>query len=58
MLISGFSMIVIAVFVLMIFHPGFGFQNKFNELKYRPVRGAEAAKENISLMAEETAYAR
>ncbi|RFU36250.1 hypothetical protein B7463_g106, partial [Scytalidium lignicola] len=51
-------MIIIAVFVLIFFHPGFGFQNKFNDLKYHPVPGVEAGKEGVSLMAQETAYAR
>jgi hypothetical protein len=50
------SMITIAVFALIIFHPGFGFQNKFNNLEYESVSTIEqsgASKEGISLMTVE-----
>ncbi|KAH8773953.1 RTA1 like protein-domain-containing protein [Hyaloscypha finlandica] len=49
-------MITIAVFALIIFHPGFGFQNKFNNLEYESVSTIEqagASKEGISLMTVE-----
>jgi RTA1 like protein len=44
------SMISIAVFALIIFHPGVGFQNQFNTLKYELVAGAESSKEAVSLI--------
>ncbi|KAF8848302.1 RTA1-domain-containing protein [Acephala macrosclerotiorum] len=46
-------MITIAVFALIFFHPGFGFQNKFNDLEYEPVPSPGTSKEVISLMAVE-----
>ncbi|KAH8817127.1 RTA1 like protein-domain-containing protein [Xylogone sp. PMI_703] len=51
-------MITIAVFALILFHPGFGFQNKFNDLKYHPVPSEESGKEGVSLMGQDTTYAR
>jgi hypothetical protein len=50
-----FSMIVIAVYALIAFHPGFGFQNKFNEIKYQAMAGVEGGKEEISLNGSEHA---
>ena len=48
------SMITIAVFALIAFHPGFGFQNKFNDLEYESVPSSRgASKEVISLLAVE-----
>ncbi|KAE9368867.1 RTA1-domain-containing protein [Stipitochalara longipes BDJ] len=49
-------MIAIAVFALVVFHPGFGFQNKFNALEYEMVPAAGttgSSKEAVSLMAME-----
>jgi hypothetical protein len=48
-------MITIAVFALVVFHPGFGFQNKFNELESEEVSGTgmAASKEAISLVVVE-----
>jgi hypothetical protein len=46
-------MITIAVFALIAFHPGFGFQNKFNALEYESVPTSGASKEGISLIAVE-----
>ena len=49
-------MIVIAVFALVIFHPGVGFQNKFGEIKYAVTEVARG-KEDISLIGTgEAAY--
>jgi hypothetical protein len=48
-----YSMITIAVFALIAFHPGFGFQNKFNTLEYEPVPTSGASKEAVSLIAVE-----
>jgi hypothetical protein len=45
-------MITIAVFALIAFHPGFGFQDQFNKLHYEKVSGvpgADGSKEAISL---------
>ena len=54
-----YSMIAIAVYALIIFHPGFGFQNKFNEIKYEAVHGAESGKEEVFLNgAEDAPYLR
>jgi hypothetical protein len=49
------SMIVTAVYALIIFHPGVGFQNKFNEIKYQAVQEVEGGKEDISLNGTEDA---
>lgn len=43
------SMIAVAVSALLVFHPGFGFQNKFNEIKYRAVDNVEGGKEDMPL---------
>jgi hypothetical protein len=46
-------MITIAVFALIAFHPGYGFQNQFNNLHYESVPGtspADGSKEGISLI--------
>jgi hypothetical protein len=45
-------MITIAVFVLIVFHPGFGFQDQFSKLQYEKVSTgpvADGSKEAISL---------
>jgi hypothetical protein len=47
-------MVAVAVWALIIFHPGFGFQNKFNEIKYRAVAGVEGGRETISLTGGES----
>lgn len=46
-------MITVAVFGLIFFHPSFGFQKKFNDLKYEPVSSSGTSKEVISLLAVE-----
>ncbi|PMD38713.1 RTA1-domain-containing protein [Hyaloscypha variabilis F] len=46
-------MITVAVFALVLFHPGFGFQNKFNDLEYEDVSATGTtgtSKEAVSLM--------
>ena len=47
------SMITIAVFALLAFHPGFGFQNRFNDLEFESVPTSAASKEVVSLIAAE-----
>lgn len=44
-------MIVIAVSVLLAFHPGFGFQNKFNSLECESELTSRPTKEGVSLIA-------
>ena len=51
----GYSMIVVAVYALIVFHPGVGFQNKFNDIKYQTVHGVESGKDEISLTGAEDA---
>jgi hypothetical protein len=46
-------MITIAVFALIAFHPGFGFQNKFNTMNYQAKQGADGGKEMVSLTVTE-----
>jgi hypothetical protein len=46
-------MITVAVFALIVFHPGFGFRKKFNNLEYEPVSASGTSKEAISLVAVE-----
>jgi hypothetical protein len=48
---SCHSMITIAVFVLIAFHPGFGFQNQFNALHYESANAEGTSKEAFSLIA-------
>jgi hypothetical protein len=52
----GISMITIAVFSLVVFHPGFGFQGNFNTLEYEDISktgSTGTSKEAISLMVME-----
>jgi hypothetical protein len=49
-------MITIAVFSLVVFHPGFGFQGQFNNVEYEDMSKTESAgtsKEAVSLMVME-----
>jgi hypothetical protein len=46
-------MIAVAVFALIVFHPGFGFQTNFNNLEYEPVSTTGTSKDAISLIAVE-----
>jgi hypothetical protein len=46
-------MITVAVFALIVFYPGFGFQKKFNNLEEEPVSASETSKEAVSLVAVE-----
>jgi len=44
-------MITIAVFAMVIFHPGIGFQKKFNSFQHIPASRLDASKESVPLTA-------
>lgn len=44
-------MITVAVFALIIFHPGVGFQKKFNSFQHTPASRMDASKESVPLTA-------